>query len=81
MEGVKWDEISEARRNKFESKIRNFARSFQTLNPNRFNLKTKAYFMMGKKLQEGQLKKLPKGETPSVDLQYWIDQGWVQVYY
>ncbi len=28
MEGVKWEEISEARRNKFESKIRNFARSF-----------------------------------------------------
>lgn len=77
MEGIIWDEISMEIREKFEKKIRTFARQFQNVTPKRKSLKTGAYFFLGQKLQESTFKKLKLGERPSPDLQHWIDHGWV----
>lgn len=77
MEGVIWDEISESRRQKFEKKVRAFAKQFHTLKPASKSLKTKFYFQMCKMLQTKLSKNTPNGQELSTDLQYWIDQGWV----
>lgn len=78
MEGVLWDEISAERKKKMETKLRAFARRFQGTAPVKKSLKTKIYFFIGKKLQERVLKKLPAEQSRSVDLQYWMDKGWVK---
>lgn len=77
MEGVVWNEISEARRAGFEEKMRKFARRFHNLQPANRSLKTKFYFQLGRMLQDALLKKTPEDQKPSADLQYWLDQKWV----
>ncbi|NMA06664.1 MAG: NAD(P)H-dependent oxidoreductase [Ruminococcaceae bacterium] len=77
MEGVIWDEISEKRRNRFEKKIRAFAKRFKNLRPARKNLKTKFFFQMCKTMQTSLSKNTPEGQEVSVDLKHWIDHGWV----
>lgn len=77
MEGIIWNEISQDRRNKFDIKMRSFAKKFQNLKLEKKSLKSKLYFKISKKLQENTLKKLPVGENPPADLQYWIDNGWI----
>ncbi|HHT25150.1 MAG TPA: NAD(P)H-dependent oxidoreductase [Clostridiaceae bacterium] len=77
MEGVIWNEISEARRAKFERKIRKFARQFHDLTPANRSLKTKFIFQMCKMMQTLLSKKTPEGQELSPDLQHWIDNGWV----
>lgn len=76
-EGVIWEDISEERRNHFESKIRSFARGFKDLRPQKRSLKSKIYFSLCKKIQKNLRGKLKEGEKPSTDLQYWMNQGWV----
>ncbi len=77
MEGVIWHQISEERRKKFEAKVRAFAREFQHLAPEKKSLKATLYFQICKRMQQSVLKKIGDGEKPSVDTQYWIDQGWI----
>lgn len=77
MEGVHWDEISEKRRQRFESKIRGFARRFRDVSPKQMSLRAKFYFAMCHMIQNGVRKRLAAGEKPGVDLQYWTDRGWV----
>lgn len=78
MEGVKWSEISEKRREKFESKLRSFARKFTAISPRPMSIKARLYFQMCKMMQKGVLKKLPHGKKPERDLQYWMDLGWIK---
>ena len=77
MEGVIWDEISEKRRQGFENKMRAFARKFHNLTPSKQTFTTKFYFNMCKMLQKQLSKKTPAGAKLSVDLQHWVDNGWV----
>ncbi|HOE99964.1 MAG TPA: NAD(P)H-dependent oxidoreductase [Spirochaetota bacterium] len=77
MEGVIWNEISEKRRAGFEQKIRAFARQFCNLKPAKKSLKTKFIFQMCKMLQTSLSKNTPEGQELSVDLQHWVDNGWV----
>lgn len=77
MEGIRWNEISERRKQKMELKLRTFAGQFKTVEPQRKSIKTRLYFQICKKMQEGVLKKLPEGQSPEADLQYWLDRGWV----
>lgn len=78
MEGVIWDEISLERRKKMESKVRAFAREVSRISPRKWNIKTKLYFLVSKQLKKGTYKKLSSQEKPSVELQYWIDRGWLK---
>ncbi|MGB4610081.1 MAG: NAD(P)H-dependent oxidoreductase [Saccharofermentanales bacterium] len=77
MEGVFWNEISEARRDKFERKIRKFAGQFHNIKPANQSLRIKFIFQMCKMMQTSLSKKTPEGQELSPDLQYWIDHGWV----
>lgn len=77
MEGVVWDEISQARRLGFEKKMRAFARQFHHLKAPGNNLKTQFIFYMCRYMQKRVLEKTPQGQVPSVDVQHWIDQGWI----
>lgn len=78
MEGVIWSEISEKRRESFEEDIRAFAKRFRNVKPIKMGLRTKVGFSISKMLQKHILKKLPEGEVPSADSQYWLNQGWIK---
>lgn len=78
MEGVIWEEISEKRREGFESKMRTFARSFRNLTPVGMSLKTKFYFQMCKMMQENLLKKTSDDKDLSSDVKHWLEQGWIE---
>lgn len=77
-EGVSWHEVSEKRKEKFASKIRALADRIKTEKKPTKSLKTRLLFAMCRKMQSDTAKKRKPGQTPSVDLQYWIDRGWVQ---
>ena len=77
MEGVIWNEISQARRQGFEKKIRAYARQFHNLKVADKSLKIRFIFQMCKNMQSKVLAKTPQGQEPSVDVQHWIDQGWI----
>lgn len=76
MEEAHWDKLPENRKKILGIKIRNFARSFYDLKPEKESLMTKALLLMMKKVQQGILKNLGEEElTP--DLKHWIDHGWI----
>lgn len=79
IEGVLWDEISQERKQKFERKMRRFAQKFRSISPRKKTMRTKLYFSMCRKMQRDVLKKLPEGQKPYADSQYWIDQGWIKM--
>lgn len=78
MEGVIWNEISEKRRNRFESKIRYFARQFQDIKPAAMSLNTKFIFEMCRMMQNNLLNNTPKDKELSVDLKHWLEHGWIK---
>ncbi|MDR0896473.1 MAG: NAD(P)H-dependent oxidoreductase [Oscillospiraceae bacterium] len=75
MEGVIWDELSEARKAKMIAKTQAFARQFIGMKPARKSLKTQMLFLMNRQLQQGLLK---KAKTLSADSRHWIAQGWLK---
>lgn len=77
IEGVQWQDISEERRNKFESKMRSFARKVKTPSSKKKSLKNRLYFAICKGMQKQIEKNLKPGEELTADLSYWKKQGWL----
>jgi multimeric flavodoxin WrbA len=75
MEGVIWDELSEKRRHKIETKIMRFASRFVDKKPARKTLKTRILFFITRQIHKGLLQ---NEATPSADNKHWIDHGWIK---
>lgn len=74
MEGVIWDELSEARRMKSERTCKKVAeQQLQESAPKSMNLKVKLLFSMARMIQ----RKLKKEGRDTADLRHWIKHGWV----
>ncbi len=79
LEGIVWKELTESRRKKIEYKIKNLAQKISKAPlPKRRSLKVYTYFKMCQLLQKSLYKKLGAEEKPSLDLQHWIDLGWIK---
>lgn len=74
MEGVIWEQLSEKRRGAIERRARAFARRYRSVTPARESLVHHMLFAVCRLLHRLTLK---HEVTPSLDNQYWIDQGWI----
>jgi multimeric flavodoxin WrbA len=74
MEGVIWNELSENRRHRIETKVKAFASKLPGKTTAQKSLKHRLLFAMCKMLHQ----KSVKIENPiSTDNQYWLDMGWI----
>ncbi|HHV43032.1 MAG TPA: flavodoxin family protein [Clostridiaceae bacterium] len=74
IEGVIWEELSEARRAKIETKVARFARGIKPTEQGRKGLLVRMKFQLCKLMQRRVLKK----GIPSLDVDYWIEKGWLK---
>jgi len=75
LEGVIWDELSEKRQKKIESKIKRIAGKHKSIKPAGKSLKTRFKFFVCKAMHQAVLK---KENPPSADNQHWIENGWIK---
>lgn len=76
IDGVIWDELSEARRKKIELKVIELSIRYVIHSPGRKGLKVRLFFWMCKILHQRVLK---KEGIPSADSRHWLDSGWISL--
>ncbi|MGI6366894.1 MAG: flavodoxin family protein [Anaerolineae bacterium] len=78
MEAARWEALSEGRRQRLERQVRALGRRVRSLPPPRRSLRSRLFFGLARMLHRRDLGEMAPGATPSADLQYWLDQGWLR---